>query len=160
MRYVPKVVKQYPVGFAVAGMARARRALAASMLADIGLYPGQEILLMQLDHKQGQSQKSLSDFLRIDQSTVAKSVSRLEKAGLVTRRKAEHDERISLITLTGLGEELRRRVIEIWTELETATVSVLAPGEQHDLVLLAEKLALSLEARTQASATRKRNTGR
>lgn len=158
MRYLPEIAKQFPVSLSIFGLVRTHKAVAASMLASIGLYPGQEILLMQLDAEEGQSQKALCNVLRVDHSTIAKSVSRLEKAGLVSRRKAEHDERVNLITLTSKGDELRKRVVQIWSELETVTISTLSRAEQKSFVTLAEKLAEGLEIHIETAASRKRNT--
>lgn len=145
MRNLPKTAKEFPINFAVFGLARTHRAVVGAMLSEVGLYLGQEILLMQLDLEVGQSQKCLRDLLCVDHSTIAKSVARLEKAGLVARRKAEYDERVSLITLTETGAELRQRVIEIWSRLEAIISAELTLGEQNKFIALADKLAASLE---------------
>ena len=82
----------YPVSFAIFALARSHRAKAASMLADIGLFPGQEILLMQLAEKDGKPQKSLCESIGLDHSTVAKSVARLERDGAIDHAFGARDE--------------------------------------------------------------------
>lgn len=145
IRDLPEVIKNFPVSSAIFGLSRTHRAAAAAMLADIGLYLGQEIVLMHLDPTRGQSQKSLCNLLRVDHSTVAKSVSRLEKADIVRRRRAEHDERVSLVTLTPKGVELREKVLQIWARLEAVTAPGLTEAERDQFTMLAAKLAASIE---------------
>ncbi|MDB5555071.1 MAG: MarR family transcriptional regulator [Rhizobium sp.] len=130
----------YPVSFAIFALARSHRAKAASMLADIGLFPGQEILLMQLAEKDGEPQKTLCESIGLDHSTVAKSVARLERDGLIERRKCPNDGRISQVHLTRQGREMTDRIIRIWAELERQTVEGLTTEEQAQLMAAAKKI--------------------
>lgn len=145
---LPQTADDFAVSFAVFALARTHRAAAAAMLADIGLHLGQEIMLMQLDATQGQSQKSLCELLRADHSTVAKSVARLEKAGLVTKTKADYDERVSLVALTAKGVEIREKALAVWTKLEDITAAGLTESEQKQFTKLAAKLAASIDQQT------------
>ncbi|MGL6235004.1 MAG: MarR family winged helix-turn-helix transcriptional regulator [Segniliparus sp.] len=145
---LPEAANDFPVGFAIFGLARTHRSAAAAMLSEIGLHLGQEVMLMQLDGAQGRSQKSLCELLRADHSTVAKSVARLERAGLVTRSKAEHDERVSLVALTAKGVELREKVFEVWAKLEDITAAGLTEPEQKQFAVLAAKLAANIDKQT------------
>ena len=60
---------------------------------------------------------------RLDHSTIAKSLRRLEEAGLLTRCKSGEDGRISLVNLTEAGRALRERTHAAWAELEARTVA-------------------------------------
>jgi MarR family transcriptional regulator, organic hydroperoxide resistance regulator len=130
----------YPVSFAIFALARSHRARAATMLADIGLFPGQEILLMQLGESNGKSQKNLCDSIGLDHSTVAKSVGRLERDGLIERRKCPNDGRVSEVHLTEKGREMTDRISRVWAELERQTVEGLSPEEQAQLMSAAKKI--------------------
>lgn len=149
----PQTADDFPVSFYVFVLARTYRAAAAAMLTDIGLDPGQEILLMHLDTNQGQSQKSLRDSLRADHSTVAKSVARLQKAGLVTKTKAEYDDRFSLVALTPKGARIREKALAVWTKLEDITVARLTEPEQRQLTTLVAKLAATVDPQTRRPQT-------
>ncbi|MFB5676848.1 MarR family winged helix-turn-helix transcriptional regulator [Paenibacillus terreus] len=116
------------------------------MLREAGLYPGQEIVLMQLWHRDSQSQNSLSRSLRLDHSTIAKSVRRLEEAGLVTCSRSEEDKRVTIVSLTQAGREFEPKVIEAWSKLEEITTQVLNDEEKMLFTALAHKIAASLEA--------------
>jgi len=134
----------YPVSFAIFALARSHRAVAASLLAELGLFPGQEIMLMQLWDNDGQSQKALAHTLRLDHSTVAKSVRRLRNSGLLDCGKSEADGRVTLIFLTEAGRALRQRTMDAWAELERVSVTGLSLEEQAQFVLLARKIAPNL----------------
>ena len=87
-----------PVSAAIMRLAHEQRAAAGDRLAALGLFPGQELVLAQLWASDGRSQKELVDSLRLDHSTIAKSVQRLERAGLVDRARSSEDGRIVLVT--------------------------------------------------------------
>ena len=133
----------YPVSFAIFALARSHRAKAAGMLADIGLFPGQEILLMQLAEKDGKPQKSLCESIGLDHSTVAKSVARLERDGLIERRKCPEDGRVSQVHLTPKGRDVTDAISKVWAELERQTIRDLTAQEQQTLMSAAKKIVLS-----------------
>ena len=130
----------YPVSFALFALARSHRAKAASMLADIGLFPGQEILLMQLAEKDGEPQKALCENIGLDHSTVAKSLQRLERDGLIERRKCPDDGRVSQVYLTDKGRETTSAISNVWAELEQQTISQLSEEERSQLLATARKI--------------------
>lgn len=142
----------YPVSFAIFALARSHRAKAASMLADIGLFPGQEILLMQLAEKDGKPQKSLCESIGLDHSTVAKSVARLERDGLIERRKCPEDGRISQVHLTAKGREMTDAIARVWAELERQTIKDLSAAEQQTLMAAAKKIVVSTAVPEQVAA--------
>lgn len=65
--------------------------------------------------------------------TVAKTVTRLERKGLVSRQKPTEDRRSVLVILTESGHALRPPVEQIWTELEDRTLRSLTSVEQQTL---------------------------
>lgn len=70
------------------------------------IHPKQIPLLVILDETEGVSQKEISVKLETSAPTVAVSIKRLEKAGLVERRTDERDQRMSRIYLTAKGKEV------------------------------------------------------
>lgn len=129
-----------PVSAAVMRLAHEQRAVAATRLAALGLFPGQELVLAQLWASDGCSQKELVESLRLDHSTIAKSVQRLERAGLVDRARSLDDGRVMLVSLTAAGRALEQPVREIWSDLEARWSSRLAPAELASFTELARKL--------------------
>ncbi|MEE1758252.1 MarR family winged helix-turn-helix transcriptional regulator [Streptomyces sp. SP17KL33] len=139
------------MSFTIFGLARRHRALAAEMLRDLGLYPGQEIMLLQLWENDGQSQNSLGRTLGLDHSTVAKSVRRLEEAGLVVRARSARDRRTTIVTLTQAGRNLESAVTEVWARLEECTVAGFSAAERQAFVLLARRIEANLDPDTPAA---------
>ncbi|MFM9278575.1 MarR family winged helix-turn-helix transcriptional regulator [Paenibacillus jiagnxiensis] len=137
--------ERFPVSFSIFALARSHRALAAQLLREIGLFVGQELMLMQLWDQDHQSQQSLGRTLRLDHSTVAKSVRRLEEAGLVSRSRSAEDGRVTIVSLTQAGRDLESKVIEVWSKVESATTADLTEQEKELLVKLSHKISSSIE---------------
>lgn len=75
---------------------------------ETSIHPKQVPMMMILDKKEGVSQKEISLELNISAPTVAVSMKRLEKSGLIERRTDEKDQRMSRIYLTAKGKEIIR----------------------------------------------------
>lgn len=130
-----------PVSAAIMRLAHEQRAAAAGRLAGLGLFPGQELVLAHLWASDGRSQKELVDSLRLDHSTIAKSVQRLERAGLVDRTRSPADGRVMLVSLTAAGRALETPVREIWADLETRWSARLSPSDLAQFAELARTLS-------------------
>ena len=72
------------------------------------------------DCREGISQKEISQALRISPPTVAVSIKRLEKAGIIERRADGKDQRLSRIFLTEKGRAVTGKVRECIKEKEKA----------------------------------------
>lgn len=139
------IADHYPVSFSIFALSRSHRALAAQMLRKVGLFVGQEIMLMQLWDRDGQSQNCLGQTLRLDHSTVAKSVRRLEIAGLVIRHRSKEDRRVMLVSLTQAGRDLKAKVLGFWNDLENITTEGLTDQEKTLLISLSRKIGERLD---------------
>ena len=140
-------VTRFPVSFSIFSLARSHHRVAGQLLREAGLYPGQELVLMQLWQRDSQSQNSLSRLLRLDHSTIAKSVRRLEDAGLVTCSRSEEDKRVTLVSLTQAGRDIESRVNQAWSKVEEITTENLNEEEKAQFVALAKKITAVLEER-------------
>ena len=140
----PKVVKDNVLSYMIFQVARTHRGLAGELLRPMGLYPGQEILLMQLWDKDAQTQSELIARMGIDASTVTKMVQRLEAQGHITRTQSETDRRAFIVTLSPSGKKLRVKVEKMWTDLNDATVKNLSKTDEKLLTELLHKAYSSL----------------
>lgn len=90
-------------------------------VASAEITSAQYSILAVLDRLGEASQRELCDEVDLDRSTIADLVRRMEKAGLIARRRAEGDGRRNVVTLTPLGVTERARlaplVIEVQREL-------------------------------------------
>ncbi|WP_413405347.1 MarR family winged helix-turn-helix transcriptional regulator [Paenibacillus amylolyticus] len=139
-------VANYPISFSIFALARSHKGLAAQLIRDTGLFPGQEIMLMQLYAQDHQSQNSLGRTLRLDHSTVAKSVRRLEDAGLVTRSRSKTDGRVTIVSLTEAGRALEDQVNNAWRQVEQITTAGLSDEEKNLLLSLSQKIAAQIDS--------------
>ena len=99
------------------------------MLREMDLHPGQELLLMHLLDRDGQTQSELLESVGLDHSTVSKSLRRMQEAGLLTREPAPHDRRVMVVSLTDAGRALREPIADMWRTLEQISVRDLTPDQ-------------------------------
>lgn len=138
------VLRSAPLSSAIYQLARIHRARAGQLLRPLNLHPGQEILLMELSGVEHRTQAELVRTLVVDHSTVAKSLKRMEDAGLVTRRPSDEDRRVTLVSLTGEGDQLVDRIRGVWEELERTTVQGLSARQQRTAVELMTHIERSM----------------
>jgi MarR family transcriptional regulator, organic hydroperoxide resistance regulator len=114
-------------------VARAHRTVAASLLAQVGLHPGQEALLMELWDHDGRTQADLAESLGVEPPTVTKMLQRMEHGDLVDRRPDATDRRAIRVYLTPKGRRLKGKVDKLWSELESRTLDGLSDRQQSSL---------------------------
>jgi DNA-binding MarR family transcriptional regulator len=99
------------------------RARAAALLAPLGLYPGQEVLLLELARTGPMIQAQLSEALGCEPPSVTLMTRKLEGSGHIRRRPAPSDKRASIVELTESGKALVEQVKPLWHALAEETVS-------------------------------------
>lgn len=114
-------------------VARAHRTLAASLLSQVGLHPGQEALLMELWDHDGRTQADLAESLGVEPPTVTKMLQRMEGSDLVDRRPDATDRRAIRVYLTPKGRRLKGRVDKLWAELGSRAFEGLSDRQQSSL---------------------------
>ncbi|MEY9561435.1 DNA-binding MarR family transcriptional regulator [Sinorhizobium fredii] len=72
----------------------------------LGFAPGQFPILLELWAEDGLTQKQLLDRLDIEQATMANTLARMERDGLVVRRKHPNDRRSQQIFLTERARDM------------------------------------------------------
>lgn len=127
-------------------LARTHRAYAGALLRELDLFPGQELLLMRLSDTGPQTQTELARHLACDHSTIAKSLARMEAAGLIARCASPDDRRATKVSLTAKGEAMRTHIDAVWERLEHATVAALRPDDRKQLARLMASVEQSIAA--------------
>lgn len=72
---------------------------------EIGLYKGQAPTLLLLNRKNNQTQRELCGALRIKAASMTDVLQRMEKGGLVVRKRGETDLRTMRVSITQKGRE-------------------------------------------------------
>ena len=78
----------------------------------LGFAPGQFPVLLELWSEEGLTQKQLLDRLDIEQATMANTLSRMERDGLIVRRKHPTDKRAQQIFLTSKARDMETEAKE------------------------------------------------
>ena len=98
-------------------------------LTPMGLTYPQYLVMLLLWEKDGRAVNELGQPLHLDSGTLTPLLKRLEKAGLVTRRRCDKDERVMRIHLTEAGKALRDKAAHIPRDMLCAVEMTLAELE-------------------------------
>ncbi|MFF4268641.1 MarR family winged helix-turn-helix transcriptional regulator [Streptomyces sp. NPDC001536] len=147
----PSTAGDGPMSYAIFQLARAHRARAAAMLREMDLHPGQELLLMQLLDRDGQTQSELLESVGLDHSTVSKSLRRMQDAGLLVREPAEHDRRVMVVHLTDKGRAMREPIAAMWRALEETSARDLSAQQAESFVRIAYTITDAINSRDVAA---------
>lgn len=128
------------VGYELLHAARLHRARSAQLLAELGLFPGQEQVLTLLMEENGRTMGDLATQLRVRPPTASKTVARLTAQGLVERRASSGDGRMVRVELTEEGRRRADAVQGVWDTLEREAVGELDGKDRKRLRKLLRKL--------------------
>lgn len=107
------------------------RARAAQLLAPLGLHPGQEALLLELDRTGPRIQAQLSEALGCEPPSVTLMTRKLEASGHIERAPDPGDKRATVVALTDSGRALAAQVRQLWLTLAEETIRGL-PAELRE----------------------------
>jgi MarR family transcriptional regulator, organic hydroperoxide resistance regulator len=133
------------LGYQLIQLMHAHRLLADRALNIIGVYAGQELLLLHLAEHDAQRPTELALLMDVEPPTITRMIQRMESSGLVERHADPQDRRAALICLTERGRELIQPIQCIWHKLETATRSNLTAEESIQLSELLERVTANLK---------------
>lgn len=108
----------------------------------LGFSPGQFPVLLELWQEDGLTQKQLLDKLEVEQATLANTLSRMERDGLIIRSPHPNDRRAQVIALTELGRNLENRAVEAASD---ADIALFDGFKQFERELMIEYMRLIVE---------------
>lgn len=135
---------KYPIEKAIINLITSYKNLISTKMRPLGLYPGQDMILLELLKNDGVSQNKLVVTLCVDHSTIAKSVSRMIKSDLVQTKKSTKDKRVTLVSLTEHGRELAQQVEAVWLESERRATAGFSSEEQRLFVEMIDHITQNL----------------
>ncbi|MCX4703963.1 MarR family winged helix-turn-helix transcriptional regulator [Streptomyces sp. NBC_01352] len=144
---IPSTAGEGPMSYAIYQLARAHRARAAAILREMDLHPGQELLLMHLLDRDGQTQSELLESVEVDHSTISKALRRMQDAGLLVREPAAHDRRVMVVHLTDKGRAMREPIAAMWRALEETSALNLSVQQAESFVRTAYAIADAINSR-------------
>jgi len=104
-----------------------------TVLEDINIHPGQPPLLFMLYHNSGITQKELAKKLNVTPPTVAVMLHRMEKHGLIKKKRDENDRRIYRVYLADKGKKVIEKIEEIVEEIEKISFNGFNEDERKQL---------------------------
>jgi DNA-binding MarR family transcriptional regulator len=96
-----------------------------------GLTPRQLAVLVTVSNNEGLSQTGLVDRTGIDRSTLADIVRRMQRKGLLQRRRTKEDARAYAVKLTEEGRRILRTAEPLAKRVDDRILDAL-PGKQRD----------------------------
>ena len=96
-----------------------------------GLTPRQLAVLVTVSNNEGLSQTGLVDRTGIDRSTLADIVRRMQRKGLLQRRRTKEDARAYAVKLTEEGRRVLRTAEPLAKRVDDRILDAL-PGKQRD----------------------------
>lgn len=117
-----------------------------SLLDEMGLYPGQSKMLFVLEHSgEGQSQKELSEKLKIAPATLTVMLKRMESSGYIYRKQDEKDQRVLRVYATEKGKEISKESKKVITEVNKICFEGFSEKELEELKRLHLKMQDNLK---------------
>jgi DNA-binding MarR family transcriptional regulator len=92
------------------------------------------------------SQKELARWASVEQPTMANTLNRMERDGLIARTPDPADGRSSLIGLTKLGRQRAHEALGAGKEVNAIALAALSPAEREQWVGLMRRIIEALEA--------------
>lgn len=90
------------------------------------------------------SQSDLCHFLHVKPPTASVALQNLEAQGLIVRRKAEHDSRVTLVELSEKGMSFLEGMRHFFSEVDDLVEQSLSPEELKIFLQCLEKMSAAL----------------
>lgn len=129
------------------------RARAAALLAPLGLHPGQEALLLELDRTGPSIQAALSEALGCEPPSITLMTRKLEAAGYLRRKAVPTDKRASIVELTDSGKALTDQIKQLWCALAEETVADLPSRTAAALPGILKAMTANVDTRQPSTRT-------
>lgn len=95
-------------------------------------------MLLAIWDEPGQRQAALATRLAVEPPTITRMVQRLERSGLVERRRDPHDARVFRIHPTPRSRLLESTVRRAWSEVDAMLIEALGENQSERLRTLAD----------------------
>lgn len=113
-------------------------------IAVLGIVPGQFPVLLELWEKDGQTQKQLVVKLDVEQATMANTLARMERDGLIIRKEHPEDGRAKLVQLTPKARSIRDQAYVAANETNAEATRDFSDEERRQFLHLMRKAIAAL----------------
>lgn len=109
-------------------------------LSKLSIGSGQFFLILRIYENEGICQEDLSKAIRLDKTTIAKSIKRLISEGYLRKEKDKKDKRYYCLYTTDKGKDIYPKMIEILKEAEKDIMSGFSCDELELFVSFIERI--------------------
>jgi len=106
----------------------------------IGVHRAQGLVLLQLCHRDGISQRQIVQARHVSPATMTNMLQRMERDGWITRERDSDDQRMMRVYLTEKAKSLRKEAQQTFRGMEEELVSVYTDEEKEIFCRLLMKL--------------------
>ncbi|MDG4786855.1 MarR family transcriptional regulator [Micromonospora sp. WMMD1102] len=132
---------------ALVKVAKLYRTAQADLLGALDLHPGQDVLLWTLGAKpDGMLITEIAAQLGVEQPTVTRSLSRLDRGGWFVREPVPGDRRATLVKLTDKGRSTIPAIEATWRRLAETATAGMDENQQTALIAALNRVRLNLLA--------------
>jgi MarR family transcriptional regulator, temperature-dependent positive regulator of motility len=119
----------------------------AAQAKDYDLTPRQVAVLTTVARSEGLSQTGIVARTGIDRSTLADVVRRLQRKGLLQRRRTKEDARAYAVKLTDEGQRMLRTIEPLAKRVDEQILDALPPKAQQSLITALQMIVAKLQPR-------------
>ncbi len=138
--------RQSSLGYQVNHLARLLALALRDMIAELGVVPGQFAQLLALYEQDGLTQAELCDRVRIEQATMANTLNRMERDGLVRRVPDPADRRRARILLSARARRLEPDLAAAARGVNAAATSGLSDPEVRAFMATLARMIANLDS--------------
>ena len=139
--------KSDSAGYLVNHLARLFAHALQAKIKPLGLSTGVFPVLLSLWERDGLTQKQLVDQVDVEQATMANTLARMERDGLVKRRKDPQDGRVQRIWLTDRARALNGPATEAAGSVNEDLLSSMSDDERQQILALIRKAIATIGER-------------
>jgi len=122
--------KEKSAGFLINHIARLFAKELQHRIQPLGIVTGQFPILLELWEGDGLTQRELLEKLDIEQATLANTLTRMQRDGLIKRTKHPTDARAQLIWLTDKASKIKDEAYQSAAQINMEALSVLSKKDQ------------------------------
>lgn len=142
--------RERSAGFLANHLARQFHQALAARIAPLGLAPAQFMVLVELWAEPGLTQGELVRRLDVEQATMANTLARMARDGLIERRPVEGDRRARGVFPTARAAALEQPAKARAEQVNAVALAGLDPDERDSLLALIRKASAGLSAARKA----------
>jgi len=137
--------KTTSAGYLANHMARLFAAGLQHRIKPLGIAPAQFMVLLELWHQDGLTQHALHDRLDVEQATMANTLARMHRDGLITRTPSQDDKRARNIHLTDKARGLQGPAQAAARAQNDAALRGLSENQQAQLLKLMSQVIKTMK---------------